>query len=398
MDAEREAVRGTSNAPTLTSGFTVQLPDTATAAGGHAWLVVSVRHSARPPVPVAGTTENEEGFTFESAFTFAAADVPWRPPRVAPRPRVYGTQSALVVGVAGEEIYTDAHGRVKLHFYWDRRSKRDENSSCWVRCSSAWAGQGYGQFSVPRLGQEVLVDFLEGDPDRPIVVGRVYNAEQPPPCDPGGARGVVSGMRSKTVKGGGYNEMTMDDTKGKEKISVHAQYDMSTVVEHDDTQRVVSGNRTIAVETGTHTETIKGATSITVTTGNYSHDVQTGTATIHVTGAVTENFDANQTTTVKHEIMIDGGDKITLKSGASSITLEKGGTITIHGKNVIVIGDTEIKASAPKVAATGGDEAKFGVGNQQMTCDKTKVNVSGAAINSSAVGMHEITGALVKIN
>jgi type VI secretion system secreted protein VgrG len=285
---------------------------------------------------------------------------------------------------------------VKLHFYWDRRSQRDENSSCWVRCASAWAGQGYGQFSVPRLGQEVLVDFLEGDPDRPVVVGRVFNAEQPPPCDPGGSRGVVSGMRSKSVKGGGYNEMTMDDTKGKEKISVHAQYDMSTVVEHDDTQ-AVKNDRTVTVD-GKHTETIIKDTSITITTGAYTHDVQTGTATLHVKGAVTETFDADQTTTVKKKVRIEAGDEITLTSGASTITLNQDGTITIGCKQLNVVGDVGIKASAPKVEITGGDEAKFGVGNQQMTCDKAKVNVSGAGINTSAVGTHEITGALVKIN
>jgi type VI secretion system secreted protein VgrG len=242
----------------------------------------------------------------------------------------------------------------------------------------------------------VLVDFLEGDPDRPVVVGRVYNAEQPPPCDPGGARGVISGMRSKTVKGGGYNEMTMDDTKGKERISVHAQYDMSTVVEHDDTQ-AVKNDRTIAVD-GKHTETIVKDTAITITTGNYAHDVQTGTATLHVKGVVTETFDADQTTTVKKKVLIDGGDEITLLSGASTITLKKDGTITIGCKQLTIVGDAVIKASAPKVEITGGDEAKFGVGNQQMTCDKAKVSVSGAGINASAVGTHEITGALVKIN
>jgi len=400
MDAEREGVRGTSNAPTLTSGFTVQLPDTPTAAGGTAWLVVSVRHGARAPEPVASDTDDQEheGYTFESEFTFAAADLPWRPPNVTPRPKVYGTQSALVVGVAGEEIFTDAQGRVKLHFHWDRRSRRDENSSCWIRCSSAWAGQGYGQFSVPRIGQEVLVDFLEGNPDRPVVIGRVFNAEQQPPCDPGGSRGAVSGVRSRTHRGSGYNELTMDDTKGRERISIHAQYDMSTVVEHDDTLRVVAGNRTVSVEAGTHTETIKGDTSIAITTGSYTHDVRTGTATIRVKGAVAETFDADQTTAVKHKVLIDAGDEITLRSGDSTITLASNGTITIGCKHLAIVADADIKASAPTVEITAGDEAKFGVGNQQMTCDKAKVSVSGAGINASAVGTHEITGALVKIN
>jgi type VI secretion system secreted protein VgrG len=205
-------------------------------------------------------------------------------------------------------------------------------------------------------------------------------------------------MRSKTHKGAGYNAMELDDTAGKEKISIHAQYDMDTTVQHDDTQTVVSGNRKIDVKAGTHTETIKGDTTVTVTTGAYKRDVQTGGATIHVKGAVAENFDDSQTTTVAHHVKVDGGDSITLVSGDSTIALFKDGTIKVHCKNLEVIGDVSIKASAPKVEVLGGDEAKLGVGNQQVTCDKAKVSVSGAAINATAIGTHEITGALVKIN
>jgi type VI secretion system secreted protein VgrG len=395
-ESARLTATGSSHAPALTSGYAVTLTGNARRTHAGTWFVLAVRHVASQGGFVGG--QGDATFTYRNDFTLVPADTPWRPPRRTPRPHVRGTQSALVVGTAGEEIWTDAHGRVKLHFYWDRRSRRDENSSCWVRCSMAWAGRGYGQFSVPRIGQEVLVDFLEGNPDRPVVVGRVYNADQPPPCDPGGSRGVVSGMRSNTHKGAGYNAMEMNDTAGAEKISIHAQYDMDTVVEHDDTQTVKTGNRKIDVLAGTHTETIKGNTSIVITTGTYSHDVQTGTALIHVKGLVTENFDDSQATTVAHNVTIDGGDQIRLVSGDSSITLTKDGKITIHCKKLEVIGDTEIKASAPKVEITGGDEAKFGVGNQQMTCDKTKVSVSGAAINATAVGTHEITGALVKIN
>jgi type VI secretion system secreted protein VgrG len=262
----------------------------------------------------------------------------------------------------------------------------------------AWAGRGYGQFSVPRIGQEVLVDFLEGDPDRPVVVGRVYNADQPPPCDPGGSRGVVSGMRSQTHKGAGHNSMEMNDTAGQEKISIHAQYDMDTVVEHDETLTVKTGNRKIDVLAGTHTETIEGVTSITVKSGTYSHDVQAGTATIHVAGLVTENFDNSQTTTVTNNVTIIAGDQIRLQSGESSITLTSGGTITIRCKTLDLGATTEIKANAPKITITGENETKMGVGAQTVTCDGQKVTVSGAAVNSSASGIHEISGGLVKIN
>jgi type VI secretion system secreted protein VgrG len=393
-EARQRLVRGAGTCRTFQTGYRFDLKEHYRKDANQAYLLLELRHSAR-----AGDYRSWESapFDYRNDFLAIPSSVPYRPLRTTPKPRIWGTQTAVVVGKAGEEIWTDKHGRVKVQFYWDRLGKRDENSSCWIRVSQPWAGKGWGSLSVPRIGQEVIVEFLEGDPDQPIITGRVYNAEQTPPYDPGKG-GVVSGLRSNTHKGKGYNEMSMDDTAGKEKVTIHAQYDMSTTVEHDDSQHIVSGNRTINIDAGTHTEKIKGATSITVVTGPYKLDVQTGTHTHHVKANVVENYDADQTTTVAHKVKLDGGDQITFVSGASSITLKKDGTISINCKHLQITGDADIKASAPKVEVTGGDEAKIGVGNQQMTCDKTKVNVSGAAINASAVGMHEITGALVKIN
>ncbi|HEY0779262.1 MAG TPA: type VI secretion system tip protein TssI/VgrG, partial [Gemmatirosa sp.] len=403
-DAQRETAEGTSGAPALTSGYTMAFVGHGPGAGGRSWLVTRVTHEARQGGLVAADSSGD-GFSYGNRFTLASVDVPWRPPRRTPRPRVQGTQCALVTGNAGEEIWTDAHGRVTLHFYWDRHGTLDANSSCWVRCSTAWAGRGYGQFSVPRVGQEVLVDFLEGDPDRPVVVGRVFNADQPPPCDPGGSRGVVSGMRSKTHKGSGYNAMEMDDTTGKEKIAVHAQYDMITDVGHNDTQ-TVTNDRKITVK-GKHTEDVTGDTAISITTGNYKHTVATGTGTFAVTGAVKETYGATQDTTVAgkisisstgSEIAITAATKLSIVVGAATLTMNADGSIALNGKKLEIIGDTDIKVSAPTLAVTGGTKASLGVGNQQITCDTAKVNVSGAAINASAIGTHEITGALVKIN
>jgi type VI secretion system secreted protein VgrG len=332
---------------------------------------------------------------------------------------VQGCQTALVVGPAGEEIYTDKYGRVKVQFHWDREGKKDENSSCWIRVSHPWAGQGYGSVAIPRIGQEVIVDFLEGDPDQPIITGRVYNAAQMPPNGLPKS-GMVSGIKTNsTPGGGGYNEMSMDDTKGKEKITVHAQYDMGTTVEHDDTQTVVSGDRTITVKTGKHTETIKGDTAITIQTGNhsltvqtgthtetikgdtsvivqsgaYSLDVQANTHTHHVQGAVTENYDATQDTTVN--------GNITIKTKTAKITLDAGAGTEILlncGSSLMSMTPSAIKMSATDIEISGTNSVKVGVGNQNVTCDTQKVATSGAAINSSATGMHEIAGALVKIN
>ena len=261
-----------------------------------------------------------------------------------------------------------------------------------MRVSQPWDGVVLGSVSVPRVGQEVIVDFIEGDPDQPIITGRVYNSAAMPPYALPKA-GMVSGLKSNsTPGGGGYNEMSMNDTKGKEKVTIHAQYDMDTTVLHDDTQTVTNGNRTIAVKTGKHTETIKGDTAITVQSGAYSLDVQSNTFTHHVAKAVKETFDATQTTTVKNDIsvqstagaiFINAAKEIKLVTGASYIDMTSDGTIKISGNNIII---------------TAGESVKTGVGNQNVVCDRQKVATSGASVSSSAIGMHEITGGVVKIN
>ncbi|MFO1434504.1 MAG: type VI secretion system tip protein TssI/VgrG [Candidatus Competibacteraceae bacterium] len=342
---------------------------------------------------------------YSCRFTAIDSKTLYRPPSLTPKPIVQGPQTAIVVGKAGEEIWTDPYGRVKVQFHWDREGQRNENSSCWVRVSHPWAGKNWGSVSIPRLGQEVIVDFLEGDPDQPIITGRVYNAEQMPPYGlPAGA--VTSGVKSNSTKGGGgYNEISMDDTKGKEQITVHAQYDMGTTVEHDDSQ-TVHNNRTITVD-GTHTETIKKDTTITISEGNLDHKVVKGKADYYVLQAMTETFDATQHTTVKQnitveslqgEILIEAANKITLHTGDSRIELYKDGRIDILGKNIFIHGSVDAKMDAPKAEITAGDEAKIGCGHQNSTFNRQRTEHSGAAINSSAVGMHEITGAIIKIN
>lgn len=402
----------------FTCGHKFTLEDHYRKALNQPYLLTAVHHTATQGGDYeAGSSEGEE-FTYRNSFECIPFSTPFRPPRVAPRPIVRGCQTAVVVGPAGQEIHTDKYGRVKVQFHWDREGKRDENSSCWIRVSHPWAGKGYGSLAIPRIGHEVIVDFVEGNPDQPIITGRVYNAEQMPATGLPAA-GMVSGFKSNsTPGGGGHNEMSMDDTKGKEKITIHAQYDMDTTVKHNDTQTIETGDRKITIKTGKHTETIKGDTALTVETGNhsltvqtgkhsetikgdtavivqtgtYKLDVQTGTHTHHAAGKVTENYDAGQATEVTGGILIkaktlkitlDAADEIFLVCGDSKLSLAKNGTIKMDGKDIDI---------------SAGNSAKLGVDSQNVICDKQKVATSGAAINSSAVGMHEITGALVKIN
>lgn len=209
-----------------------------------AYVLTSVQHSAR----LNQNYRSGEPVQFEylAGFRCIPAAVPFRPARVTPRPTVPGTQTAVVVGPQGEEIFTDKYGRVKVQFHWDREGKNNADSSCWVRVSQVWAGKRWGASFWPRIGQEVVVAFLEGDPDQPIIIGSVYNYDQMPPYLGDGPDGKhtrdnkVSGIKSNTTLGGqGYNEWRFDDTKDKEQIFIHAQRDMDQRVLRDRRDRTI---------------------------------------------------------------------------------------------------------------------------------------------------------------
>ena len=322
------------------------------------YFITQVSHLAIDATYRQEKTKTGESYKYENFFQAIPKKVPFRPLRVTPTPKVYGLQPALVVGKAGEEIWTDKYGRVKVQFFWDRIGKKNENSSCWVRVSQIWAGKNWGWVTIPRMGQEVLVDFLEGDPDQPIIVGRVYNADQTTPYTLP-ANQTQSGIKSRSSKQGGtedFNEIRFEDKKGSEMVTVHAQKDMETTVENDDTQ-TIQRNRTIKVD-GTHTETIKGNTTIEITEGNLSTTLKKGNETrtldmgnqditLKMGNQTTKLNMGNQTTTIslgksEHTAM----QSIELKVGASSIKVDQMG-VTIKGMMIKIEGTlmTEIKGS-----------------------------------------------------
>ncbi|MEL6682844.1 MAG: type VI secretion system tip protein VgrG, partial [Pseudomonadota bacterium] len=184
----------------------------------------------------AHTRDIEEGFEVSLVLTPTTEE--YRPPRVTPKPVMRGPQTAVVVGPAGEEIFTDEYARVKVQFHWDRLGQADENSSCFVRVSSVWAGSGYGFIQIPRIGQEVIVDFLEGDPDQPIITGRVYNAAQMPPYAlPGNA--TQSGWKSdSSLGGGGHNELRFEDKAGSEEVYFQAQKDHNELIKNNESRLI----------------------------------------------------------------------------------------------------------------------------------------------------------------
>ncbi|WP_459207110.1 type VI secretion system Vgr family protein [Pseudomonas sp. MLB6B] len=246
LQTQHERVELSGNARGLGSGHLFNLSGFTRADQNREYLVLAARyHVFQERLETGGGNGSAQ---FHSNLSCIDAQQSFRPLASTHRPQVRGPQTAIVVGPAGEEIWTDQYGRIKVHFYWDRHDQSNENSSCWIRVSQAWAGKNWGSMQIPRIGQEVIVSFLEGDPDRPIVTGRVYNAEQTVPYDlPGSA--TQSGMKSRSSKGGSpanFNEIRMEDKKGEEQLYVHAERNMDSVVEQNETLSV-GANRTQSV-------------------------------------------------------------------------------------------------------------------------------------------------------
>jgi type VI secretion system secreted protein VgrG len=214
------------------------------------YVLTSIQHAATQDAGF--VSSSEAPFTYNNTFSCVTDETNYRPRRITPKPIIAGPQTAVVVGPAGEEIFTDKFGRVKVQFHWDRQGKKDADSSCWIRVAQTWAGKRWGASFWPRIGQEVVVGFLEGDPDQPIIVGSVYNADQMPPYLGDGLDSKhkndnkLTGVKSNTTKGGvGFNEWRFDDTKGKEQIFMHAERNMDVRVKNESMERVVSNRHLI---------------------------------------------------------------------------------------------------------------------------------------------------------
>jgi len=328
---------------------------------------------------------NDGGTSYHCTFTAMPTTQQFRPKRVTPKPFVQGPQTAVVVGPGGEEIYTDKYGRVKVQFHWDRRGKKDENSSCWIRVSHPWAGKGWGAISNPRIGQEVIVGFLEGDPDQPIITGRVYNAEQMPPYDLP-ANQTQSGMKSRSSKGGGganFNEIRMEDKLGSEQLFIHAEKNQDIEVEKDETHWVGQDRKkTIDRDETTHvkhdrTETVDHDETVTVHGKRTEIVDKDETITIHQNR--TEVVDKNETITIHQNRTerVDKDESITIR-GSRSITISKTEDATVMLGRAHTVGLNEaITVGAAQEVSVGGLQA-ITVGAAQMT------NVGG--VQTNAVG------------
>ena len=412
------------------------------------------------------------GTDYESGVSHASADVtvsfeaipskqPYRSLSTTRRARVAGPQTAIVVGKDGEEIYTDKYGRVKVQFHWDRVGKRDENSSCWVRVSQAWAGKNWGSIHIPRIGQEVIVDFLEGDPDRPIITGRVYNAAEMPPYDLP-ANQTQSGIKSRSSKGGApanFNEIRFEDKMGSEVLTIHAEKDQDISVEHDETH-FVGNDRTKTIghdETTTvkhdRTETVVNDEMVDIQRDRFENVVRNkkvhigvnleqavdGSKNIIVGKNLTETIAINHSETVGAAMELNVGAAMSISVGAAlaesvgaakaesiggsksesvggSKTISIGGSRTeeiaegfdltvgkdqsakIGGKLRVEVSE-EYSIQAKKLEWVADDEISFKTGSAEIVLKKDgSITIKGGDINIKGSGNVTIKGSKIQEN
>ncbi|MCU9513742.1 type VI secretion system tip protein VgrG [Pseudomonas aeruginosa] len=339
--ADRRLGEGVSDQPLLVSGHFLEIAEHPRAEWNDLWLLSEVFHEGKQPQVLeenvtsdtsASTDDFQQGY--RNRFLATPWEVFFRPPLEHPKPRVLGSQTAVVTGPPGEEIHCDQYGRVRVQFHWDREGQGDDKSSCWLRVASGWAGNGYGGIVIPRVGMEVLVDFLEGDPDQPLVSGCVYHAAHPVPYElpANQTRSVFKSLSSPG--GGGYNELRIEDRKGQEQIFVHAQRDWDENIEHDQKIRV-GHERHDTVEANSYSEfkaeehhTVHGERKVELkaddhlTVGDSQH-VKLGRAYLARAGREI-HLKAGQ------KMVIEADSELTVKAGGSFIRLDASG-IAISG-------------------------------------------------------------------
>ena len=362
---------GTGVCRAFTSGYKFNLLEHFRKDMNEEYVLTEIQHmaSAAQSYTISDATPEDQ---YTNHFTCMPASVPYRPPRITPKPFVQGPQPALVVGKSGEEIWVDKYGRVVVQFYWDRIGKDNEKSSCWVRVSQPWAGKNWGAIWIPRIGQEVIVSFLEGDPDRPLITGRVYNAEQMPPYTLPD-RQTVSTFKSRSSKGGGtdnFNEIRFEDKKGSEQVFINAEKDMDLRVEND-SREYVGANRNLIVKTnqqekvegdkslhvvGNHLEKIDSDMSLQVG-GDQSEKVGGGYS-LQVGQAIDEKVGTKRATDAGQEIHLKAGMKVIIEAGVQVSLKGPGGFVDVGPAGVTIQGTMVLINSGGSAGSGSGASPK----------------------------------------
>lgn len=388
--ADRDTAHARTDLIGIKSGSKFKLDKHPIAGQNREYLITAANWSAAEGGYGSGSGSGGGGNFFDCDFTCIPADATFRPLRGTPLPKIDGPQTATVCGPSGQEIYVDDHARVKVQFHWDRYGKADAGSSCWIRVSQPWAGGSFGGMSIPRIGHEVIVEFIEADPDRPIITGRVYNGTNKPHPSHAGRDGakpkgipqaaMMTSFKSNSLGGsGGHNEITMNDTGGAEGLFFKAQKDeihnvgndRNDTVGRDEKRKVarhrtasVGGNQTISVEkddrmsvTGSQYEHVKGNRHLTVD----------GKRVEKIGAAMSLTVGATRDTKIGTKDAVEAGSEIHLKAGMKVI-IEAGVQITLKGAGgFISIGPAGITIQGILVNINSGGSPGSGSGANPET-------------------------------
>jgi type VI secretion system secreted protein VgrG len=370
IDAQHRIVRGTSDCCSFTAGNRFELFNHPNKSQNGQHVLVTVEHDCMQS-PSYETGEEEE-LAYNNDFTcmpYGANQAPYRPPRKTPKPLVRGSQTAIVVGPSGEEIFTDKYGRVKVQFHWDREGEYDANSSCWLRVAQNWAGKRWGMMFIPRVGMEVIVDFLEGDPDQPIITGCVYNAETMPPYTLPDEKTKMTVKSDSSKGGGGFNEIRFEDKKGSEQVFLHGQKDQDIRIKNDrrewigrDRHLIVKRDKKEKIERDVHTK---------------------------VTQDVIEEIGRDHHLKVKGKVAQEISQSVSNKVG-SNFAEEVGGNYAMK-----VSGNYTVEANMIVLKAQSG--LTICVGGNYVTINPAGVQINGTMvlINSGGAALPAVPGVLV---
>jgi len=352
--AGRQVIEMDATTRGLTPGHKFSLIEHPVEALNREYLITHVTHRGRQPQSAAEEAAGAPGLQYEANLRTIPSEVPYRPPRKTPKPVILGSQTALVTGPDGEEIYTDEYGRVKVQFHWDLEGEHDENSSCFVRVSQNFAGGQYGMQFLPRVGQEVIVSFLEGNPDQPIITGRVYNADNKPPYGPDDKTKSTIKTRS-SPGGGGFNELRFDDKKDNEQVFLHAQRNLDVRAKNNkyetiekDSHRIVQGNAKAKVDGDDHFKA--GGNQMIDIGGNQSLSVG-GNQAVSAGGNFELQAGGNATIIATGNLAIQASGVLSIK--AATIILDASAVITLTAGGAGVVAVTPAAVATGPVTAVG---------------------------------------------
>ncbi len=361
----------------LTSGHKFTLDGHYDANGSY--VLTNITHQAS--IEGTYTQGARKGAVYSNAFHCIPAALPYLPARRTPKARIEGTQTAVVVGQSGDEIFTDKYGRVKVQFFWDRQGQKNADSSCWVRVATLWAGKQWGMIHIPRVGQEVIVAFEEGDPDQPIIVGSVYNADQMPPYALPANKTQIGTKSRSSLKGGtdNFNELRFEDKKDSEDIFFHAEKDFHREVEHDDDLKV-GNNQAIEIKKD-RTETVKeGDEKVTIEKGKRTHSVKSDdTLTVEEGNRLITVKQGNQTLSVDQ-----GNREITVKTGNNSLSVNTG-----NREVAVKLGNDSTKISAGTSSTEAMQSIELKVGGNSIKIDQTGITIKGVMVTIEGQAMLE---------